>query len=218
MKIFLDTANLEEIKEAVSWGIINGVTTNPSLLKKESGKDLKSIITSITSMVKGPVSVEVNGNSAEEMVTEARQYFAWDPAFIVIKVPMCEEGLKAIRILKTEGIPSNCTLIFSLNQAILAIKSGARYVSPFVGRLDDVGEDGMNLIDQLMLFLDQYDFDCEIISASIRHPMHVTASALAGAHIATIPFVVLKKMLYHPLTDKGMEAFSKDWASFNKTA
>ncbi len=217
MKIFLDTANLEEIKQAVNWGIIDGITTNPSLLKKEAGKNLQEIVTSITTLVKGPVSVEVNGENAEEMITEARQYFKWDPKHIVIKVPMCEEGLKAIRLLKTEGIPVNCTLIFSLNQAILAIKAGARYVSPFIGRLDDIGENGMDLIDQIMTYIDNYDYEAEVIAASVRHSLHVIDSALVGAHIATIPFAVIKKMFHHPLTEKGIETFNKDWESFKKS-
>jgi transaldolase len=218
MKIFLDTANFEEIKQAVAWGIIDGITTNPSLLKKEAGKDLKEMIQAICSLVKGPVSVEVNGFKAEEMIEEARQYFAWDPKYIVIKVPMCEEGLKAIHQLKKEKIPCNCTLIFSLNQAILAVKAGARYISPFVGRLDDIGENGMVLIDQVMNYLANYDEEAEVISASIRHPLHVVDSALLGAHIATIPFQILKKMFHHPLTEKGIETFSKDWESFKKNS
>ncbi len=217
MKIFLDTANFDEIKEAVSWGVVDGVTTNPTLLSKEAGKNLKDIVLAITNEVKGPVSVEVNGTTAEEMVKEAEEYFAWCPEFIVIKIPMCSEGLKAIKALKMKKIPTNCTLIFSLNQAILAIKAGAAYVSPFVGRLDDIGEDGMDLIHQIMTFLEEYDVEAEVISASIRHPLHVVATALSGAHIATIPFGILKKMFQHPLTDKGIEAFAKDWSSFIKS-
>lgn len=218
MKIFLDTANFEEIKQAVEWGIIDGITTNPSLLKKESGKDLKEIICAITDLVKGPVSVEVNGIKAEEMVEEGKHYYAWDPKHIVIKVPMCEEGLKAIHQLKADNIPCNCTLVFSLNQAILAVKAGARYISPFVGRLDDIGENGMVLIEQVMTYLTNYDEEAEVISASIRHPLHVVDTALTGAHIATIPFQILKKMLYHPLTEKGIETFTKDWESFKKNS
>ncbi len=217
MKIFLDTANFDEIREAVSWGVVDGVTTNPSLLNKEAGKNLKDIVLAITNEVKGPVSVEVNGSTVEEMVKEAEEYYSWCKEYIVIKIPMCPEGLKAIRALKQKNIPTNCTLIFSLNQAILAIKAGATYVSPFVGRLDDIGEDGMELIHQIMTYLEEYDAEAEVISASIRHPLHVVATALSGAHIATIPFGILKKMFKHPLTDKGIEAFAKDWSNFIKS-
>jgi transaldolase len=216
MKIFLDTANISEIKEAVSMGMVDGVTTNPSLMARESGRKLEDIIHEICKIVDGPVSVEALSNQAEEMFQEGKKLYAISPKNIVIKIPMCEEGLKAIGLLSKANIPTNCTLIFSVNQGILAIKAGASYISPFVGRLDDIGEDGMVLVEGLLTFIENYGFDTEIIAASIRHPLHVTQSALAGAHIATIPFSILKKMVHHPLTDKGIDAFNKDWEKFTQ--
>lgn len=217
MKIFLDTANINEIKEAVEMGMVDGVTTNPTLMAKESGRKLDDIIREICKIVDGPVSVEVVSNKAEEMFQEGKKLFSLSPKNIVIKIPMCEEGLKAIGLLSKANIPTNCTLIFSINQGILAIKAGANYVSPFVGRLDDVGEDGMNLTEGLITFIENYGFDAEVIAASIRHPLHVTQVALMGAHIATIPFGILKKMVRHPLTDKGIETFNQDWAKFTQS-
>jgi transaldolase len=216
MKIFLDTANISEIKEAVSIYMVDGVTTNPSLMAKESGRKLEDIIHEICKIVDGPVSVEALSITADEMFQEGKRLYAISPKNIVIKIPMCEEGLKAIGLLSKANIPTNCTLIFSVNQGILAIKAGASYISPFVGRLDDIGEDGMLLVEGLLTFIENYGFDAEIIAASIRHPLHVTQSALAGAHIATIPFSILKKMVHHPLTDKGIDAFNKDWAKFTQ--
>lgn len=216
MKIFLDTANISEIKEAVSMGMVDGVTTNPTLMAKESGRKLEDIIHEICKIVDGPVSVEALSNQAEEMFQEGKKLYAISPKNIVIKIPMCEEGLKAIGLLSKANIPTNCTLIFSVNQGILAIKAGASYISPFVGRLDDIGDDGMVLVEGLLTFIENYGFDTEIIAASIRHPLHVTQSALAGAHIATIPYSILKKMVHHPLTDKGIDAFNKDWEKFTQ--
>jgi transaldolase len=216
MKIFLDTANILEIKEAVTMGMVDGVTTNPSLMAKESGRKLEDIIHEICKIVDGPVSVEALSDNAEDMFKEGKRLYAISPKNIVIKIPMCEEGLKAIGMLSKANIPTNCTLIFSVNQGILAIKAGASYVSPFVGRLDDIGEDGMQVVEGLLTFIENYGFDTEIIAASIRHPLHVTQVALSGAHIATIPFSILKKMVHHPLTDKGIDAFNQDWAKFSQ--
>ncbi|MCK5848670.1 MAG: fructose-6-phosphate aldolase [Caldisericia bacterium] len=218
MKIFIDTANLDQIKKAHELGIVDGVTTNPTLMNKESGKSAEDIVLSIVNLVQGPVSVEVIGRTAEEMTKEARKWFAMNPEHIVIKIPMCTEGLKAISMLHEENIPCNCTLIFSVNQGLLAAKAGARYVSPFVGRLDDIGHDGMKLVEELVDCIDYYEFDTEIIAASIRHPLHAKQAALVGAHIATIPLQVIEKMIQHPLTKKGIEDFEKDWAEFKKTS
>lgn len=216
MKIFLDTANISEIKEACSMGMVDGITTNPTLMAKESGRKLEDIIHEICKIVDGPVSVEALSNQAEEMFQEGKKLYAISPKNVVIKIPMCEEGLKAIGLLSKANIPTNCTLIFSVNQGILAIKAGASYVSPFVGRLDDIGEDGMQVVEGLLTFIENYGFDTEIIAASIRHPLHVTQVALSGAHIATIPFNILKKMVHHPMTDKGIDAFNQDWAKFSQ--
>ncbi|MBN1110057.1 MAG: fructose-6-phosphate aldolase [Methanomassiliicoccales archaeon] len=214
MKIFIDTANIEQIKEVNSWGILDGVTTNPSLVAREN-KDFATIVEEICQVVDGPISVEVVGLRSEEMYTEGMELAAVHEN-IVIKVPMTEEGLKATKRLSEEGVAVNMTLVFSANQALLAAKAGARYVSPFVGRLDDVGQDGMQLVSEIMDILDNYDFDTEVIVASVRHPIHVTQAARMGAHIATIPFDVLKKMFRHPLTDIGIERFLKDWEKVSK--
>jgi transaldolase len=214
MKIFVDTANVEDIRKACEWGIVDGVTTNPTLMSKEAGKNSQDIVRSIVDLVQGPVSVEVIGKTAVEMTKEARKWFSLNPDFIVIKIPMCSEGLKAMNILSEEGIPCNCTLIFSVNQALLAAKVGAKYVSPFIGRIDDTGHDGMQLVEDLVECLDYYEFDTEIIAASIRHPLHVTQAAMAGAHIATIPYSVIEKMMHHPLTEKGIQKFDEDWEKF----
>ncbi len=209
MKIFIDTANLKEIREAQAMGILDGVTTNPSLISKEKG-DYKEMLKEICSVVKGPVSAEVVSTQFEEMVQEARGLakLAYN---IVIKVPINLEGLKVIKKLSSEGIRVNTTLIFSVTQALLAAKAGASFVSPFVGRLDDISTEGMDLIDQLVTIFDNYDFDTEILVASVRHPIHVVQAALAGADIATVPFKVLEQLLNHPLTDIGAEKFRKDW-------
>jgi len=216
MKIFIDTANIEQIKEVNSWGILDGVTTNPSLIAKEK-KDFATIVNEICEVVDGPISVEVISLKADGMFAEGMKLAAVNEN-IVIKVPMTEEGLKATKLLSNEGVAVNMTLIFSANQALLAAKAGARYVSPFVGRLDDVGQDGMTLISDIMDILDNYDFDTEVIVASIRDPVQVTDAARMGAHVATIPFDVLKKMFKHPLTDIGIERFMKDWEKVSKGA
>lgn len=209
MKIFIDTANIEEIKTANEWGIIDGVTTNPTLVAKE-GKDFKSIVNQILSIVDGPISVEVISTDSEGMVKEALEMSKWSKN-IVIKIPMIPEGLKAVKILNEKGVKTNVTLIFSVNQALLAAKAGATYVSPFIGRLDDIGHDGMQIIRDLVQIYKLYDFKTEIIVASVRHPLHVIESAKTGAHVATIPFGVIEKMFKHPLTDIGLEKFLKDW-------
>ncbi|MCQ1529409.1 fructose-6-phosphate aldolase [Lutispora saccharofermentans] len=214
MKLFIDTANVEEIKRANEMGIICGVTTNPSLIAKE-GRDFRQVVTEIAEIVDGPISAEVISMRAEEMVPEAIELSKIHKN-IVIKIPMCEEGLKAVKILKDKGIKTNVTLIFSVNQALLAAKAGASYVSPFAGRADDVGQSGMDIIRDIALVFDIYHMDCEIIAASIRHPMHVTEAALAGAHISTVPFDVIKKMISHPLTDIGINKFLADWDKFSK--
>ncbi len=214
MKIFIDTANIEQIKEVNSWGILDGVTTNPSLIAKEK-KDFATIVNEICEVVDGPISVEVISLKADGMFAEGMKLAAVNEN-IVIKVPMTEEGLKATKLLSNEGVAVNMTLIFSANQALLAAKAGARYVSPFVGRLDDVGQDGMTLISDIMDILDNYDYDNRVIVASIRDPVQVTDAARMGAHVATIPFDVLKKMFKHPLTDIGIERFMKDWEKVSK--
>lgn len=215
MKIFIDTANLEKIREVNSWGILDGVTTNPSLVAKEN-TDFETLVKDICGIVDGPISAEVMSEKAGDMVAEARK-LAKIHKNVVIKVPMTEEGLKATSALAKEGIKVNMTLIFSAAQALLACKAGARYISPFVGRFDDVGEDGMALIAEIMNILDNYDFETEVIVASVRHPIHVTTAARLGAHIATIPYDVLKKMFNHPLTDIGIKKFQDDWAKVGKS-
>jgi transaldolase len=214
MKIFIDTANLEKIKEVNSWGILDGVTTNPSLVAKEN-TDLETLVKEICGIVEGPISAEVMSVNAGDMVAEARQLSALHRN-IVIKVPMTEEGLKATKALAEEDIKVNMTLVFSTAQALLAAKAGARYISPFVGRLDDVGQDGMKLIAEIMNMLDNYDFDTEVIVASVRDPVHVVQAVQLGAHIATIPYDILKKMFLHPLTDIGIKRFQDDWAKVPK--
>jgi fructose-6-phosphate aldolase len=209
MKIFLDTANTDEIKEGASWGIVDGVTTNPSLIAKEK-RDFKQVVKEICDIVDGPISAEVISEDSEGMISEARELVKIHKN-IVIKIPMTVEGLKAVSILSKEGIKTNVTLIFSPNQALLAAKAGATYVSPFLGRLDDVGSQGMDLVRTIVEIFFNYDYDTEVIAASIRHPLHVVDAALAGAHIATIPMKVLQQMVKHPLTDKGIESFMNDW-------
>lgn len=209
MKLFLDTANIEEIKKANDLGVICGVTTNPSLIAKE-GRNFAEVVQEICQIVNGPISAEVISIEAEGMIQEAKELIKIHPN-IVIKIPMTGEGLKAVKELAKLGIKTNVTLIFSANQALLASLAGASYVSPFVGRLDDVGQDGMELIKEISFIFFQYELKSEIIAASIRHPLHVTQAAKAGSHIATIPFKVLMQMLQHPLTDLGIEKFLKDW-------
>lgn len=213
MKIFIDTANVDEIKRANDMGVISGVTTNPSLIAKE-GRDFRQVVSEIASIVDGPISAEVISMEWEQMVEEAMELSGIHKN-IVIKIPMCEQGLIAVKVLREKGIKSNVTLVFSVNQALLAARAGASFVSPFIGRLDDVGHWGTDIIRDIVKAFDIYSYECEIIAASIRNPMHVTESALAGAHICTIPFDVIKKMISHPLTDIGIEKFFKDWQKFN---
>jgi len=214
MKIFIDTANIEEIKKANSWGIVDGVTTNPTLIAKE-GRDFKEVVKEICSIVDGPISAEAVSEDAEGMINEAEELSKIHKN-IVIKIPMTAEGLKAVKECTKKGIKTNVTLIFSANQALMAAKAGASYVSPFVGRLDDIGESGMQLIKDIVEIFWNYDINTEIIVASIRHPMHVIEAGKMGADISTIPFKVLEKMLKHPLTDKGIKAFLDDWKKVPK--
>ena len=214
MKLFIDSANVEEIRRANEMGIICGVTTNLSLLAKD-GRDFRQVVTEIVEIVDGPISAEVISMQAEEMVPEAVELSKIHKN-IVIKIPMCEEGLKAVKILKDKGIKTNVTLIFSVNQALLAARAGASFVSPFAGRVDDVGNSGMDIIRDIAQVFHIHQMNCEIIAASIRHPIHVTEAALAGAHISTVPFDVIKKMISHPLTDIGINKFLADWEKFSK--
>ena len=215
MKFFLDTANVEEIKRISALGLVDGVTTNPSIIAKE-GRPFEEVIKEICSIVDGPVSAEVIGLQAEEMIKEARAIAQWAPN-IVVKIPMTEEGLKAVNVLSKENIKTNVTLIFSVAQGLMAAKAGATYVSPFIGRLDDIGIDGLDLIKRLKAVLENYGLKSEIISASVRHIGHMEAAAEAGSHIVTIPGSLFPKLWGHPLTDKGIEGFLKDWDSFNNT-
>lgn len=215
MKLFIDTANIKEIREAQAMGILDGVTTNPSLFSKESGVDFRDSLKEICSIVNGPVSAEVVSTRFEEMVEEGRS-LAKIHDNIVVKVPINWEGLKVIKKLSSEGIRVNVTLIFSPTQALLAAKAGASFVSPFIGRLDDIAEDGMELIHHIVGIFDNYDIETEVLAASIRHPVHVVQAALAGADVATLPYNVLDKLLNHPLTDIGMEKFRKDWEKVKK--
>ncbi len=209
MKIFVDTANIKEIEELAQWGIIEGATTNPTLLSQEGGDPIK-VVKRICEILKGPVSVEVVSQDYEGMVKEARELAKIDE-HVVIKIPMTVEGLKAVRTLSKEGIKTNVTLIFQPLQALLAAKAGANYVSPFVGRLDDISHYGLDLVEQILQIYDNYGFETEVIVASVRHPLHVLEAALMGAHIATIPPKVIRQLVNHPLTDIGIERFLKDW-------
>ena len=210
MKIFIDSANFEEIKEAVSWGIIDGATTNPSLMAKEKGQSVEKLSKQICAIVPGPVSLEGKTMTVEELVKEGKQ-LSKIAKNVVVKIPMSIEGIKAVQILNLEGIKTNVTLIFSANQALIAAKAGATYVSPFLGRLDDIGQTGMDLIKEIKTILINYQFKTKIIAASIRSPEHVKQSALAGCDIATIPFKILKQLFQHVLTDKGINIFLNDW-------
>jgi len=214
MKLFIDTANVEEIKKANDMGVICGVTTNPSLIAKE-GRNFEDVVKEITSIVDGPISAEVISLDSEGMIKEAMELSKIHKN-IVIKIPMTLEGLKAVKFLSREKIKTNVTLIFSAGQALLAAKAGATYVSPFVGRLDDIGNDGMNIIKETVEIFKNYEIDTEIIAASIRHPMHVIEAAKLGCHIATVPYKVLVQLTKHPLTDKGIDQFLKDWESVPK--
>ena len=211
MKFFIDTANVEDIRKANDMGVICGVTTNPSLIAKE-GRDFNEVIKEITTIADGPISGEVKATTvdAEGMIKEGREIAAIHPNMIV-KIPMTVEGLKAVKVLAAEGIKTNVTLIFSANQALLAAKAGATYVSPFLGRLDDVSQPGIDLIEDIVTIFSNYDIQTEIIAASVRNPIHVTDCALAGADIATVPYGVIEQMTKHPLTDQGIEKFQKDY-------
>jgi transaldolase len=209
MKFFLDTANVNEIREAASLGILDGVTTNPSLVAKE-GKPFKQTILEICSIVDGPVNAEVIATDAGGMCNEAREYASWHKN-IVVKLPTTRDGLKACKCLVEDGIRTNLTLCFSANQALLVAKAGGTYVSPFLGRLDDIGHVGMDLIKQIVQIYRNYGYKTQVLAASLRHPLHVTDAALAGADVATVPFKVLDLMFKHPLTDRGLETFLKDW-------
>jgi transaldolase len=216
MKIFLDTAEIEEIRTAARWGVLDGVTTNPSLYAKVGGS-YDAILQEICKITSGPVSAEVIADDVEGMLEEGRHFAKLAPN-IVVKVAMSENGLEAISRFADEGIKTNCTLIFSTNQGLLAAKAGASIISPFVGRLDDINQDGMTVIRELAEVFSLYEIETEVLAASIRNPLHVTQSALAGAHIATLPFKVLQQMVHHPLTDKGIKTFRDDWERARKEA
>lgn len=212
MQIYLDTANINEIREAASWGILSGVTTNPSLIAREKGADFKATISEIATLVDGPISAETTSLDGDGMVREGLEFAAWHPN-VIVKVPSTTEGLKAVHQLAKKGIRCNVTLCFNANQALFAARAGAFIISPFVGRVDDTGVDGMNLIREISQIYRTHGITTKVLSASIRHPRHIVDSALAGADIATCPFKVLEQSMKHPLTDRGIEQFLKDWAS-----
>jgi len=214
MKFFIDTANIAEIKKASEWGLVDGVTTNPSLVSKE-GREFKELVKEICSIVDGPISAEAVSLDADGMIREARELSKIHKN-IVVKIPMTLEGLKAIKVVAKEGIKTNVTLVFSPTQALMAAKAGATYVSPFVGRLDDISHNGMDLVRQILTIFKNYEFSTEVIVASVRHPLHVVDAAIAGAHIATIPFKVIEQLSKHPLTDVGIDSFLKDWEKVPK--
>ena len=214
MKIFLDTANIESIKKYNDMGLIDGITTNPTLLSKEKGNPAE-IMREIVNIVMGPVSLEVIGTTMEEMINEAHRLKKYGQN-VVVKIPMIPDGLKVVKKLKEQGIQTNVTLIFSANQAILAAKAGAAYVSPFIGRLDDAGHDGMTVISEIMQIFKNYQFNTEVLVASVRHPLHVTEAGKIGAHIVTLPPDILGKMISHSLTDKGLSTFLSDWEKVKK--
>lgn len=213
MLFYLDTANITEIKQAVSWGAIQGVTTNPTLVARE-GRDFHTVIREIVSIVEGPVSAEVISTATEGMVEEARELSGLAPS-VVVKIPMTPEGMAAVKRLSREGIATNVTLVFSPTQALLAARAGASFVSPFVGRLDDIGHNGMEVVAQTVSLFRRYELDTRVIAASIRHPRHILKAALAGADIATVPYKVLRQAYKHPLTDIGIEHFLSDWKSLS---
>ncbi len=219
MKIFIDTADLDEIRELASWGIIDGATTNPTLVAK-SGRSFKEVVDEIFNLVNGPISLEVISEKADGMVKEAKEIVSTIPQKhrknVTIKIPMTSEGLKAVKLLSKDGIKTNVTLVFSANQALLAAKAGATFVSPFIGRLDDIGQEGMQVIEEIMDIFINYDFKTEVIVASIRHPIHVIQAARLGAHIATVPPDVIRKMVKHSLTDVGIKRFLDDWKKVKK--
>ena len=210
MKFFIDTANLDEIKEAAALGILDGVTTNPSLIAKEGAKDYKSLLKNICEVVDGPISAEVVSTDFAGMMAEAEDLAEIHPN-ITIKVPIIKEGLKAVKALSEKGIKTNVTLVFSPTQALLAAKAGATFVSPFVGRLDDISHFGMDLVEQILSIYENYGYNTEVIVASVRNPLHVVEAAMMGAHISTIPFKVINQLIKHPLTDVGLEKFLADW-------
>lgn len=214
MKFFIDTANIDEIKEAASMGLLDGVTTNPSLVAKE-GKDFKQLLGEIIEIVDGPISAEVVSTDFDGMMKEAKELVAIHKN-IVIKIPLILEGIKAVKALSSQGIKTNVTLCFSASQALLAAKAGATYISPFVGRLDDISHSGMQLIDQILTIYNNYGYKTQVLVASIRHPLHLVEAAEMGAHVATIPFAVIKKLFNHPLTDLGLEKFLSDWEKSSK--
>jgi transaldolase len=216
VKFFIDTANIQEIRKASSWGILDGVTTNPSLVAKE-GRDFIEVLKEICSIVSGPVSAEVVGTSTEEMVREGRE-LSKIAKNITVKIPCIAAGIPAIKTLSGEGIPVNVTLIFSAPQALIAAKAGATYVSPFVGRLDDISAVGMDLVRQIRTIFDNYDYSTQILAASIRNPVHVVDAALAGSDVATMPFAVIEALLKHPLTDAGLKRFLEDWQKLPKSS
>lgn len=215
MIFFLDTANLEELREAASWGVVSGVTTNPSLVAREGKVDFGSHIRAVTEIVDGPVSVEVISTETGPMIEEARSLVPISPN-VVIKIPMTPAGMGAVKVLSSEGVAVNVTLVFTPQQALLAAAAGAAYVSPFVGRLDDIGEDGVGVVGDIAQIFSMQDIGTKVLAASIRHPAHVVQCALAGADVATVPFKVLKQLFHHPLTDKGIEKFLADWEGYNK--
>jgi transaldolase len=210
MKLFLDTAEIDEIRTVNTWGVLDGVTTNPTLFSKIKGKTYEEVLQEICGITKGPVSAEVVADDVDGMLKEGRHY-AKLADNIYVKVPMSENGLAAMARFKAEGIRTNCTLIFSANQGLLAAKAGASLLSPFVGRLDDINEDGMTVIRELVEIVTIHELDTEVLTASVRHPRHITEAALAGSHIATLPFKVYQQMVRHPLTDKGIVQFKSDW-------
>ena len=210
MRLFLDTADAEQIRQALKLGVISGITTNPSLISKAGWTDYKSAIVEICSLVNGPVSAEVLSQEAPSIIEEAKEISSWSP-HVVIKIPSTAPGLEAISVLSKEEIRVNFTLCFSLNQALLGALAGATYVSPFVGRLDEIGQDGMELVAEMVRLFDRYNLPTQVIAASIRHPLHCVAAAKAGAHIATVPYSVLMQMVHHPLTTIGIARFLEDW-------
>lgn len=215
MKLFLDTANLDDIAGGVELGLLDGVTTNPSLIARE-GLDFETVIKKIAKMVPGPVSAEVIATDYTGMLAEGRIYAKWAKN-VYVKLPMTADGLRACQTLSSEGIPINITLVFSANQALLAAKAGAAFVSPFIGRLDDAGEEGMRLIEEIVQMYDNYGYETEILVASVRHPRHVTDAALVGADICTMPYAIFEKLVKHPLTDSGLAKFQEDWAKAKKS-
>ncbi|MBT5281353.1 MAG: fructose-6-phosphate aldolase [Euryarchaeota archaeon] len=211
MEFFLDTADVDEIREIAAWGILDGVTTNPSLIKK-SGRDFKEVVREIASICSGPISAEVTAMDTAGMLEQARQLKSELPKNVIIKIPCTPEGLAATKVLTEEGIDTNVTLIFSTSQALMAAKAGATYVSPFIGRIDDTGHDGMNLIAEIMETWSKYDISTKVLAASIRHPTHMLQCMQLGAHTATMPAKIFKQLMTHPLTDRGLEGFMRDWA------